>query len=66
MAIPTFMFRAVRVDNHQWVTGYYAYKPIVNKHYIVREVIVPYSLVNFFNEIEIVPETVEFIDNDHE
>ena len=54
---------ARRVNSSEVVTGYYAYKPLLNKHFIVREDTVPYSRDTVFEEIEIKPETVEIIDN---
>lgn len=53
--------RARRVNSTDVVTGYYAYKPLMKKHYILREEVVPYCLYTVFDEVEIVPETVEII-----
>lgn len=64
MNIPIPQIRARRVNSTEVVTGYYAYKPLLGKHYIVREDFVPYSLDTVFEDIEIVPETVEIIDNE--
>ena len=63
MIIPIPKIRAKRVNSTEVVTGYYAYKPLLGKHFIVREETLPYSRDTFFEDIEIVPETIELIDN---
>lgn len=55
--------RARRVNSSEVVTGYYAYKPLLGKHFIVREEVMPYSTTTVFDEVEIVPETIEVIHN---
>mgnify|MGYP001004909564 CR=1 FL=1 len=53
--------RALSKNSNEVVTGYYAYKPVMNKHFILREEFIPYSRETVFEEIEIIPETVEVI-----
>ena len=55
--------RAQRVNSSEIVSGYYAYKPLLGKHFIVREEVMPYSTTTVFDEVEIVPETIEVIHN---
>lgn len=61
--IPIPQCRARRVNSSEVVTGYYAYKPIMDKYYIVREETIPYSIHTIFEEIEIYPDTLIIIDN---
>jgi hypothetical protein len=51
-------FRAKCKTTNKWVYGYYAAKPLMAKHFILQEEIVPYSPVTILAEIEVIPETV--------
>jgi len=52
-------FRAKRKDKPtEWVYGFYAYKPLMKKDFILQEEMQPYSRETTFAEIEVNPETV--------
>lgn len=46
-------FRAKRKNSNEWVYGFYAFKQIIDKHFILREETVPYSRETIFEEIEV-------------
>ena len=52
------MFKARRTDNNEWITGYYAAKPLMGKHFILREEVRPYSRETVLEETEVKPDTI--------
>ena len=54
-----YKFRAKRLDNGEWVEGYYVQQNLANKHFIVTETecINPYT-TSYLNLIEVDPATV--------
>ena len=61
MQLPVNKCRAKRKNSNNWVTGFYAFKEIINKHYILVENHIAYSVDSSFDEIEIDSETIELI-----
>ncbi len=56
--LPT-KYRAKRKDKPtEWVFGFYAEKPLMNKHFILQEEIQPYSSETILTEVEIIPQTL--------
>ena len=51
--------RAKCIGSNNYISGYYVYKPLMDKHFIVREEFVPYSHNTVIEETEIRPDTVE-------
>lgn len=57
--MPLITYRAKRINSDEWVYGYYAYKKLMNKYFILREEMIPYSTQTIFEEIEVQPDTYE-------
>jgi len=50
-------YRGKRIDSGKWIYGYYAYKSVINKHYILTENTSAHC-ESYFIEYEVDPETV--------
>lgn len=59
MQLLKIKYRAKTKNSSRWVYGYYVYKQISDKHFIVMEEVVPYSITTILTETEVLPETVQ-------
>lgn len=50
-------FRGKRLDNGEWITGYYGFKEESNKHFIMVETINVHH-PSYFTDYEVIPESV--------
>ncbi|MEK5178241.1 YopX family protein [Paenibacillus odorifer] len=51
-------FRGKRIDNSEWIEGYYAYRHDEEKHYIVVETVSTQGYNTYFTDYEVDPNTV--------
>jgi len=52
------LFRGMRVDNGEWVYGFYGYKEIGNEHFIIVSTFDAQRSHEYFDDIIVDPETV--------